>query len=371
MKRLSLVSCLLLLATALFAQVPYNAAVPNGYTRKASVAEQVGLTLVTITYHRPAVNGREGKIWGGVVHTGFADQGFGSRKAAPWRAGANETTVIEFDKDVAIEGKPLAKGRYGLFVAYDPLESTVIFSRKTDAWGSFFYDEAEDVLRVKVKPQPLDKSVENLKYEFTAQTPSSAVVSLAWEKLSIPFKVDVDVLKQQFDAFVSESQNPRGFTSQGLTIAANWALQNNYQLGQALQWATAASAPNFPGDPTSFAALSAKAGILDKMGRSDEAAAALKAALPFGTVGQLQQFGRQLITAKQGKAALGVFQFNYDKNPDQFITLTGMARGLSATGDYPKALDFARKALPLAPNDANKQAVQAMIDKLAAGKDIN
>ncbi|MDB5252491.1 MAG: hypothetical protein JWP27_1660, partial [Flaviaesturariibacter sp.] len=184
-------------------------------------------------------------------------------------------------------------------------------------------------------------------------------------------KIEVDVLKQQFEAFVIESQNPRGFSSQGLTIAANWALQNNYQLETALQWATLASSPGFPGDPTSFTALSAKAGILDKLGRSEEAAATLKAALPYGTVTQLQQFGRQLITAKQAKTALTVFQYNYDKNPGQFITLSGMARGLSATGDYAKALDFARKALPLAPNDANKQAVQAMIDKLAAGKDIN
>ncbi|MDB5232397.1 MAG: hypothetical protein JWN76_3202 [Chitinophagaceae bacterium] len=192
-----------------------------------------------------------------------------------------------------------------------------------------------------------------------------------WEKLSIPFKVEVDYLKQQFDALVAESQKPPGFTSQGLNIAANWALQNNYQLEKALEWSTVASGQNFPGDPTSFAAISTKAAILDKLGKSDEAAAAIKTALPLGNVSQLQQLGRQLLNAKKQKAALEVFEFNYNKNPNQFITLTGMARGLSANGDYTKALDFANKALPLAPNDANKQAVQAMIDKLKAGKDIN
>jgi hypothetical protein len=66
-----------------------------------------------------------------------------------------------------------------------------------------------------------------------------------------------------------------------------------------------------------------------------------------------------------------VFQFNYNKNPENFLALTGMARGLSGTGEYAKALEFATKALPLAPNDANKQAVQGMIDKLKDGKDIN
>lgn len=362
---------LLLFAVPLFAQVPYNSAVPNGYTKKAVVSEQVGLTPVTITYHRPAVNKREGKIWGAVVHKGFVDQGFGNGKPAPWRAGANENTVIEFDDDVKIEGQTLPKGKYGFFIAYDPLESTIIFSKRTDAWGSFFYDEKEDVLRVKVKPQPLDKSVEFLKYEFSDSTPNSAVIALAWEKLAIPFKVEVDYLKQQFEAFVAESQNPRSFTPQSLNIAASWTLQNDYQLEKGLEWATKATSPTFPGDPTSFPALATKAAILSKLGKTDESAAVVKSALPIGNASQLQQLGRQLLAAKNPKAAMEVFQFNHDKNPNQFAALVGMARGLSAIGEYAKALEFANKALPLAPNDANKQAVQAMIEKLKAGKDIN
>jgi tetratricopeptide (TPR) repeat protein len=371
MRKCLLFAAGILLSVWSFAQVPYNAAVPNGYTKKATVSEYVGLTQVSITYHRPAVNGREGKIWGGIVHTGFVDQGFGNRKPAPWRAGANENTIIEFDNDVKVEGQTLAKGKYGLFIAYDPLESTVIFSKRTDGWGSFFYDEKDDVLRVKVKPQPVEKSVEHLKYEFLNETPNAAVIALSWEKLTIPFKVEVDHLKQQFDAFVAESQNPRGFTSQGLIIAANWCLQNNYQLEKALDWATLASGQGFPGDPNSFAAHSTKATILYKLNKPDEAATVVKTALPLGNVGQLQQFGRQLITAKNPKAALEVFQYNYNKNPDQLITLTGMARGLSANGEYNKALEYANKALPLAPNEANKQAIQGMIDKLKAGKDVN
>jgi len=354
-----------------FAQLPYNAALPNGYTKKAAVAEEVGRTLVSITYHRPSVNGREGKIWGQLVPVGFVDQGFGNRKAAPWRAGSNENTVIEIDNDIKVEGQVLSRGKYGLFIAYDPQESTVIFSKRSDAWGSFFYEENEDALRVKVKPQPIEKSVENLKFEFTNQTPNSAVIVLSWERLSIPFRVEVDNLKQQFAAFVSESQNPRGWTAQGLNIAASWCLQNNYELQRALQWATMATSPNFPGDPTSFAALSTKAFILDKLGKSDDATAAIKAALPFGNSAQLQQFGRQLLNAKKPKEALAVFQFNYSKSPDQFMTLAGMVRGWSANGDYVKALEFANKALPLAPNEAGKEAMQRMIETLKSGKDIN
>jgi hypothetical protein len=371
MKKYTFLLAIILFAVPLFAQVPYNSAVPNGYTKKAIVSEQVGLTQVTITYHRPAVKGREGKIWGETVHKGFVDQGFGNGKPAPWRAGANENTVIEFDNDVKIEGQTLPKGRYGFFIAYDPLGSTIIFSKRTDAWGSFFYDEKEDALRVKVKPQPIEKSVEFLKYEFSDSTPNSAVIALLWEKLAIPFKVEVDYLKQQFDAFVAESQNPRSFTPQSLNIAASWTLQNDYQLEKGLEWATAATSPKFPGDPTSFPALSTKAMILDKLGKSDESAAVIKSALPFGNASQLQQLGKQLLAAKKPQAAIEIFQFNYEKNPNQFIALIGMARGLSANGEYAKALEFANKALPLASNDANKQAVHTMIEKLKAGKDIN
>jgi hypothetical protein len=116
MKKCLFLLAMILFAVPLFAQVPYNSAVPNGYTKKAIISEQVGLTQVTITYHRPAVKGREGKIWGEVVHKGFVDQGFGNGKPAPWRAGANENSVIEFDNDVKIEGQTLPKGRYGIFL---------------------------------------------------------------------------------------------------------------------------------------------------------------------------------------------------------------------------------------------------------------
>src|SRR5215216_6436127 len=85
---------------------------PNGGNKKAWIGERVGLTDVTIQYSRPGVKGREGKIWGQLIHTGYTNLGFGTSKAAPWRAGANENTIIEFSTDVKIEGQPLKAGRY-------------------------------------------------------------------------------------------------------------------------------------------------------------------------------------------------------------------------------------------------------------------
>src|SRR5687767_7338678 len=139
---------------------------PDGGNKKAMVGERIGITDVTIRYDRPALKGREGKIWGQLVHTGFSDLGFGTSKAAPWRAGANENTTIEFSTEVKVEGQPIPAGRYGFFIAYDPNQSTLIFSKNSTSWGSYFYEPSEDVLRVNVKPVVLDRPVEWLQYEF-------------------------------------------------------------------------------------------------------------------------------------------------------------------------------------------------------------
>ncbi len=161
MKKLFLAASLLVTA-GLSAQLTTT---PSGGNKKAMVGEQIGLTKVEINYDRPGVKGREGKIYGtGIVHNGFIDQQFGPAKAAPWRAGANENTTIEFSTDVTIEGKPLKAGKYGLFLAYDPNASTLIFSKNTISWGSYFYNPEEDALRVTIKPVALDRSVELLIY---------------------------------------------------------------------------------------------------------------------------------------------------------------------------------------------------------------
>src|SRR5882724_8131684 len=75
-------------------------AVPSGGNKKAVVGERIGITDVTIHYDRPGVKGREGQVWGNLIHTGYKDLGFGTSKSAPWRAGANENTTIEFSTDV-------------------------------------------------------------------------------------------------------------------------------------------------------------------------------------------------------------------------------------------------------------------------------
>lgn len=363
------VSAAVLLTVSLNAQILLTTP-PSGGNKKAMVGERIGITDVTINYDRPGVKGREGHVWGELIHTGFTDQGFGSSKSAPWRAGSNENTTITFSTDVKVEGKDLPAGKYGVFVAYDPNESTVIFSKNSSSWGSYFYDEKEDALRVKVKPQALDKSVEWLKYEFTNQTNNAATVNLQWEKLSIPFKVEVDLVNTQLASLRKELRTDRGFTWQTWDQAAQWCLQNNTNLEQALQWADSAAGPFFGGN-NNFQPQYTKAQVLERLGKTAEADAIMKNALPMANMNQLHQYGRQLLTQKKNKEALEVFKLNATKNPNQFTTTVGLVRGYSANGDYKTALKHAQAALPMAPNQQNKTSVEGMIKKLQEGKDAN
>ena len=345
-------------------------ALPDGANKRATVSEQVGITNVTIRYNRPAVKKRDDHIWGELVPPGYVDQGFGTSKAAPWRAGANESTSIEFSTDVKIEGQPLAAGKYGFFIAYDPNECTLIFSKNSSQWGSFFYKPEEDVLRVKVKPIATDRSVERLKYEFTDQTLSSAVVELEWEKLIIPFKVDVDMVGTQLESFRRELRTDKGFTWENWDQAAAFCAEHKTNLDEALLWTDQAVGPFFGGSQ-SFQAWTTKAKVLDSLGRSADAAEVMKKALPFGSMVDLYSYGRELVNNKKGKEALEVFKIDYDKHPNEYFTTIGMARGYAAIGDYKKALTYAEKAQPLADNQPRKDMVAKSIQKLQEGKDIN
>ena len=144
---------------------------------KAEVMQVIGFTEVRINYSRPAVKGRE--IWGKLVPYNVI-----------WRAGANEATKFTFSSDVIIEGKLIKAGSYSFFVLPTKSEWTIIFNKVAEQWGAFQYNEAEDALRIKVKPKKSNHFHEWLTYEITKADEYSAFISLAWEKLKVEFKVE-------------------------------------------------------------------------------------------------------------------------------------------------------------------------------------
>jgi Protein of unknown function (DUF2911) len=344
--------------------------IPRGGNKTASVSEQIGITNIIIHYSRPGVKKRDGHIWGELIPVGYTELGYGIKKPAPWRAGANENTTIECTTDVKIEDHELPAGRYGFFVVYDPRGCTLIFSKNSTSWGNFFYKPEEDALRVTVKPVKTDKTVEWLKYEFADQTPSGATVQLQWETLMIAFRIDVDVIKTQIESFRKELRGDKALPGswQAWNQAAAYCATNNTNLEEGLLWADSSLSPIFGGG-SNFLAWQTKAAILDSMGRKAEAAKIMKKAMPLMDMIQGYTYGYSLI-ATNPKEAFEIFKMVYDKYPNTLFSNIGMASGYSAFGDYKKALSFAQKALPQAKG-GNKAEIEKNIRDLQNGKDMN
>lgn len=351
-------------------QAQYLTTPPDGGNKKAAVTERIGMTDIVINYDRPGVKGRDGKIWGQLVHFGFQDLGFGTSKAAPWRAGANENTTITFGADVKIEGKDLSAGKYGLFMAVQENEVIVIFSKNSTSWGSYFYDATEDVLRVSVKPLKDQPFVERLRYDFVDQTENAATVALLWERWKIPFKVETDVHKAVLASFRNELRGEKGFVWQSWNQAASYALRNNVDLEEGLIWAEKSISESFVGE-ANFTTLTTKAQILNKLGRNTEAESSMKEAVLKGNIQELNNYARQLLAQKKNTEALEVFKLNAAKNPNIFMATMGLVRGYSAVSDFKNALKYAKLALPQAPDAQSKTSVEKMILTLTEGKDIN
>ncbi len=191
MKRLSIISCVLVLAFLLM--WPSTTFAQENQVRKslkASVMQRLGVdTDITIEYSRPGVKGRT--IWGELVPFGMAPGNkYSNDKPFPWRAGANENTTIEFSKDVLIEGNKLPAGKYGIHMIPSEKEWVIIFSKNNSAWGSFTYNQEEDALRITVTPVKAPHE-EWLTFGFDDLAGTSATAFLHWENLKVPFKIEL------------------------------------------------------------------------------------------------------------------------------------------------------------------------------------
>ena len=366
---LSRASLFLVFAGSGFAQVPGLTLPPSGNNQKASVTQYVGPTRITIDYSSPAVNNRRGQIWGKLVPYGMTNLGFGTAKLSPWRAGANENTVFATTGPLKIEGKPLPAGRYGLHMIPGAEEWTVIFSKDNGAWGSFFYDETQDALRVQVKPRKHEYR-EWLTYEFTERKPVSTIAELQWEELSVPFSIAVENANEIYITRLrQELTTVPGFDYKSYAAAAQFCVTAKTDLDQGLRWADAAV--SMPGiGQANFNTLSTKALVLTALHREDEAKAIMQGALrlPTTTSLEIHQYGRQLQGLKKQNEALEVFKYNAERNGDAWPVHVGLARGYAGVGDTKQALEHAKKAAAQAPDDLNKKNLEAMVQALSEGK---
>ena len=329
---------------------PTELSIPR-VSQRASVTQRIGLTDITIAYHRPAVGGRE--IWGKTVPSGKV-----------WRAGANENTTITFSDDVTVEGKPLAAGTYGLHMIPDTNQWTIIFSKNSTSWGSFSYDEKEDALRVNVKPHA-GEAFEQLTYTFDDVKPESAAATLRWEKLAVPFQIGVDVKAVVLRSIKNELRNVGGFTWGGYDEAANWCLDNNYNLEEALKWEDTSIQ-----NESRFENWETKSRILGAMGRKEDADKALTTAIDKANAVQLYVYARGLQRQGNTKRAFELYPQVTKKDPSHWVSHLAMARVDSNKGDFPGATKELTQAISGAP-DQTKPFLEPLLKRLEAKDDIN
>lgn len=144
-----------------------------------SAMAMVGDAHIHVDYSSPGVRGRI--IFGGLL---AYDQ--------VWQSGAHMATWIETNKNLQIKGKTLPAGKYGFFTIPSKDEWTVIFNSNWEQHGKDEYDEKDDVIRFKVKPNFSEEIKEHLEYKVSKVDDAEGKISLSWEKVSIDFNFKVE-----------------------------------------------------------------------------------------------------------------------------------------------------------------------------------
>lgn len=224
-------------------------------SNRAMVSQIVGDTTISIGYHRPNVKGR--KIWGDLVPFDKV-----------WRSGANNATVFEITNDVTINGQQLSKGKYSLYSIPTANDVTFIFNKTWDQWGTV-YDEKQDALRVKAKPQQVTTPRETLMYEFEVVKDNSTDAVLSWGDWKIPFTVNVgDVYGRTLAQIRNAIQTRKADDVRPLNQGANYIFaskkKENYE--EALGWLDTSVKTK-----EGFGNLASRARLLAEMGKKKEA----------------------------------------------------------------------------------------------------
>jgi tetratricopeptide (TPR) repeat protein len=324
-----------------------NITTPRTPSPGAEVSQTIGISKVTVNYSRPSVKGRA--IWGELVPYGWNVEPGGTPHQTPWRAGANENTVIEFSHAAKIEGQSVPAGRYGLFFVINSDNSgEVVLSKDSHSWGNFFYDPANDFLRAKIQIRE-HAMTELLTYEFINLTKNTGELALNWEKKQFPVKIEFAVDDIVMANAAEQLKGAMGFTWQGYSSAANYSLQNKVNTDQGLQWADRAVTMN-----KSFVTLNTKAGFLRLQGKTEEADMLQAEALTLANEVELNAYGYQLLNQGKMDEAIKVFKDVTTKYPESANAWDSLGEGYAIKGDKENAIKSFKKSLSLNPTEATK-----------------
>jgi predicted negative regulator of RcsB-dependent stress response len=332
---------------------------PRTPSPAATLSQTIGISTITVNYSRPSVKGRE--VWGKLVPYGWNVQGFGNGNSAPWRAGANENTVLTLSHDAKIQGQPVPAGQYGLFfVINHDNTGELILSKDTRSWGSFFYDSKNDQLKSKIQVREIPHT-DLLTFDVINTNKNSGELVLNWEKKQFPVKIEFDVDRIVLANAAEELKGPTGFNWQGFSSAANYSLQNKTNYDQALKWIDQAIAQH-----NAFATLNIKSGLLKEMGKPEEAEKIMNDALAIATEAELNAYGYQLMGNGQVDKAIEVFTLNTKKFPRSANAFDSLGEGYVTKGDKKNAILNFKKSLSMNPPANTKANSEKFLKDLGA-----
>ncbi len=320
----------------------------------AQLKQTIATTDIIVDYSRPQVitngNDRTGKIWGQRVAYGFQKINFASQNEIPWRAGANENTTITFSEDVKVGGKPVKAGKYGFFIAVkENNEATIILSNINTSWGSFWYDQKEDVARVEVKTEDIGFT-NVLTFDFVDLGSNYGTLALSWEKKRFPVKIEVDNKEAVAANLRAQLLGQGGFGWQGPFGAAQYCAQNNFNHEEALGWIDQAIQQQ-----KNYNTLSVKSTLLYQMGEQDKAFEVADESATVANINQLNALGYQMLQLKLTDKAIKYFKMNVEKNPENANVYDSLGEAYFTKGDKDNAIKNFKKSLSLNPPANVKQ----------------
>ncbi|WP_020526299.1 DUF2911 domain-containing protein [Flexithrix dorotheae] len=215
------ISFCLINVMALFVSVGFSQIQAPAASPKTTITQAFGLSEITLEYHRPGKKGRE--IFGDLVQYG-----------AVWRTGANGATAITFKDDVTFAGENVKAGKYSIYTIPGEEEWTIILN-SFEGWGTV-YDKKKDVLRLSAKAETLAESVETFTIDFSDFTDNSTIMSLKWENVSVPLKIEMEVDSKVMAQIEATMKNPDALNAGSYYQAAAYYLQTDRDLDQALEW---------------------------------------------------------------------------------------------------------------------------------------
>ncbi len=329
----------------------------------AELKQTLGLTEITVNYSRPQVvvddNDRTGHIWGELVPYGMQKVAFACQCEIPWRAGANENTTFETTADILVEGERLPAGKYGLhMIVHENDRATVIFSHNSSSWGSFWYDEKEDALRVDIETAEIPFT-NVLTYQWVDFAKDGGTLVLDWEHKRFPIRVQVDMKDQVIGSLANELRGQAGFTWQGPMFAAQYLLANDLAFDQAMTWIERSIATN--ANPQNMAV---QAALQSKTGAEEAAAETARKVGDRADINQLNQIGYQMLQAGMPELAVIYFRRNVEKHPEDANVYDSLGEGLMALGKEDEAVECFQTSLRKDPPENVRQNSLKNLKKL-------